>query len=322
VFEPIDPSAPVPAGVGSGATEIFLSVEKLIGVEVVHFKADTPDNILTGKGAGAPAPGQRAALLDGDALLATGLVNPGFGSGLTENPGDETFGMGVKFTQPVVNHPGPDVVIVEVDEEGTNDAFVVSPLVFDREGLRGAIVTEKAFNQSGDLNAVDAYQFANVPSSLDDVESGPLAPDQDNPQPLRYYTIGLDLSALGYADGEKVEGLFIQSLSDEQRVDPVFIAALPTRLPGDGNNDGLVTGLDLIAVQQNFALAENGVLPTGLLPGDTNDDGKVSGLDLIATQQNFGQAVASSPPVPEPATWGFFVAAGIVGLRNRRLRAD
>ena len=64
-----------------------------------------------------------------------------------------------------------------------------------------------------------------------------------------------------------------------------------TLLLGDANNDGLVTGLDLIAVQQNFGTTG---LSDGLLHGDANDDGLVTGLDLIVVQQNFGHVPTPS----------------------------
>jgi hypothetical protein len=73
----------------------------------------------------------------------------------------------------------------------------------------------------------------------------------------------------------------------------------PVVLLGDANNDGKVTGLDLIAVQQAFGNAEPGQA-TGLLLGDANDDAVVSGQDLITVQQQFGNTVAPPSPVPEP----------------------
>ena len=45
---------------------------------------------------------------------------------------------------------------------------------------------------------------------------------------FRGLAVGIDLSDLGYARGEFVEGLFIQdALDDGHYVDPVFIAGLP-----------------------------------------------------------------------------------------------
>ena len=67
-------------------------------------------------------------------------------------------------------------------------------------------------------------------------------------------------------------------------------------LYGDANNDGLVSGLDLIAVQQNFGAMG---LDDGWLMGDADDNGSVTGADLIVVQQNFGVAL-SVAVVPEP----------------------
>ena len=90
-------------------------------------------------------------------------------------------------------------------------------------------------------------------------------------------------------------------------------AGLLQLLLGDANNDNLVTGLDLIAVQQNFGAAEAADPPTGGLPGDANDDGLVTGLDLITVQQNFGASLAAAgSPAPEPSTG--CVAAALLGL--------
>ena len=45
----------------------------------------------------------------------------------------------------------------------------------------------------------------------------------------------------------------------------------------------------------------------GLFIGDANDDGKVTGADLIIVQQNFGNTLAPvGAEVPEPATAGLF----------------
>ena len=92
-------------------------------------------------------------------------------------------------------------------------------------------------------------------------------------------------------------------------------------LLGDANNDGQVTGLDLISVQQNFGTQSqapgNG---NGQLIGDANDDGQVTGLDLIFVQQNFGNTLGGSAPVavPEPATVGWLLLASALVLPRRR----
>ncbi len=66
---------------------------------------------------------------------------------------------------------------------------------------------------------------------------------------------------------------------------------LGRRWRGDANRDGVVTGTDLIVVQQNFGLS---VALDGLLDGDANNDGQVTGMDLIEVQQTFGQVTGNA----------------------------
>ena len=86
---------------------------------------------------------------------------------------------------------------------------------------------------------------------------------------------------------------------------------------GDANNDDVVTGADLIAVQQNFAAM--GPPNDGTLMGDANDDGLVTGADLIAVQQNFAATLTpSGAPVPEPGGLSLFGLTGLsLYLRQR-----
>ncbi len=89
-------------------------------------------------------------------------------------------------------------------------------------------------------------------------------------------------------------------------------------LIGDANGDGLVTGADLISVQQNF-----GKTGTPPLPGDANNDGLVTGADLISVQQNFGNTLApGGAEVPEPTSACLLtlVSLGAIAHRRRRRR--
>jgi hypothetical protein len=68
---------------------------------------------------------------------------------------------------------------------------------------------------------------------------------------------------------------------------------------GDANDDGLVTGADMLAVQQNFGRLGDAY---GLTPGDANNDGRVSGRDVITIMENFGNTSTFAPvAVPEPS---------------------
>jgi len=68
-------------------------------------------------------------------------------------------------------------------------------------------------------------------------------------------------------------------------------------------------------VQQNFGSTGSS---SGLLVGDANDDGQVTGADLITVQQNFGNTlVPVGAEVPEPATGLLVVMLGGLLLPRR-----
>lgn len=56
-----------------------------------------------------------------------------------------------------------------------------------------------------------------------------------------------------------------------------------TRLAGDANNDGKVTGADLSILDANFGKTG------GVNEGDFNGDGRITGADLSILDENFGK---------------------------------
>ncbi len=88
----------------------------------------------------------------------------------------------------------------------------------------------------------------------------------------------------------------------------------PAFLPGDANNDGLVSADDYASVQSNFG--NTGAVG---IPGDANGDGLVSADDYASVQSHFGDtAGVGGVPVPEPATMGLLVIGGLAMLKRRR----
>ncbi|MGV3660461.1 MAG: FecR domain-containing protein [Prosthecobacter sp.] len=213
-------------------------VEALIPSDVVWFKP-SPGTKSPGHLIGpATLPTDRRTLFSSSSLIS-GAINPG-GSRepLTSDPllNDAskagTPGMAVRFRQPVRNGPGPDVVFFEIQvvslpPEG--DAFHCSPLHF-REGLRSQTFRKYDINLLSPeaLRIVRPHLYTGSPvSSVDDLLSGKFD-GRTFKMTYRVVAVGIDLSDLGYAAGEMVEGLFFQDAEDDDlRVDPVFIAGLP-----------------------------------------------------------------------------------------------
>lgn len=218
-----------------GRVVTFPAVD-LLGVKVTHFRAGANNaNVAVQLG----YEGDRLAGLESDALLHTGVLNPG-GSvePLRDAPilaeGETTPGLAVQFRKPVINRPGPDVVFFELQtvvNPPEGDAFHVSPLLFEG-GLRSHSIRRydiaMTSREARLLPDFDLYFFRDSATSLEAL----ITNDVDRrPQTLRFraLAVGIDLSDLGYAIDVAVEGLFFQDdLGDQHVVDPVFIAGLPS----------------------------------------------------------------------------------------------
>jgi hypothetical protein len=106
-------------------------------------------------------------------------------------------------------------------------------------------------------------------------------------------------------------------------------------LLGDANLDGKVNGTDFELMATNF----NQAVTNGWDEGDFNDDGKVNGSDFVLLADNFNQFASQSAVsaadlaaldnfaaangisltnVPEPASAGMLIVAGLGILRRRR----
>lgn len=173
-----------------------------------------------------------------DDSLVTGVINPdGCVHPLTSDPvvqGDEgTPGMAIHFDRPVVNGAGADVLLFDLQtfvDPPDGDAFHVSPLRF-RSGLKSHTIRKYDLTmespESKILTNFHVHFFADKARSLAELDTLRTSSQQQSIQ-FRGLAVGIDLSDLGYARGELVDGLFIQdALDDSHYVDPVFIAGLP-----------------------------------------------------------------------------------------------
>ena len=176
-----------------------------------------------------------------DSLLRTGVNNPGGAvkalrsSPVMDHPTKGSPGFAIAFRTPVTNGPGPDVVFLEIQEDAqptAGDFFHVTPLTM-KPGRRSFTVRAydltMASPEALTINRLNLFRYDVPVDSLSQLRS------TDNRHPIsgtfgpyRVLAVGIDLSDLGYQEGERVDGLFFQdALDDQYQVDPVFIAGLP-----------------------------------------------------------------------------------------------
>jgi len=221
------------------------AVDELIPIEVTSFRGDPksePNGYMCGF---FEKPNRPEDLLE-DRKLVTGLINFG-GQSQPMNPqrfnalrsqgGDSAPpGLGIRFRSPVINHPGPDVVLFEIQSFGNpveGDAFHVYP-VSDRSDLKS--FTVRQFDLTVNSPTVRkvaplwSHRSQQIAGSLEELRTleTPIVIDVGHSH-FQVIAVGIDLSDLGYADGESVEELFFQhaSESDGDKVDPVMIVGLP-----------------------------------------------------------------------------------------------
>lgn len=220
-----------------GGVEWTYPVQDLIGIEVLHFRASKNSHNIAWDGT---FPEHPVDLLEKDVALNTGLFNPG---GRNKPPAQSATsleeernrpGLAVRFRTPLRNAPGADLVLFEVQSPiypAEGDAFRVGPIV-PTAGLNSHLV-ERYDITLHSKNALLIAPFnlttlSRPPRSLDELNS----PIQASP--IKYHSffsaiaVGIDLSSMGYADGEEVSELFFENAKDEEFFfDPVFIGGFP-----------------------------------------------------------------------------------------------
>ncbi|PAY19967.1 hypothetical protein CKO51_08430 [Rhodopirellula sp. SM50] len=217
-----------------GGRVMKIDVGDLIATRLTWFKSTEPRAFLCG-GQQLPVPATDVVF---DHSLVTGVINPdGSEQPLASDPiltGDAgTPGFAVRFDSPVFNGPGADVVFFDLQTFGNpidGDAFHVSPLVF-RDGLKSHTIRRYDLTMQSPEAQVLAnfyvHLFAQPADSVAQLRTLQ-AVQQRQAMRFRGLAVGIDLSDLGYAPNERVEGLFFQdALDDKHMVDPVFIAGLP-----------------------------------------------------------------------------------------------
>ncbi|MCB1064861.1 MAG: FecR domain-containing protein [Verrucomicrobiae bacterium] len=219
-----------------GGSEKRYEARHLIPVELVTFNASNDPGPYSHLIGGLELPERRASLLE-DLALNTGVINPGGSIEPLTGEFDPatTPGFCVRFRQPVRNGPGPDVVLFEIQNASyppEGDAFHVSPLAWGDGNRRTHTILryDLMLTSSEILPVAGFHHFVTKDeriSSLAELESA----EGSTSKPILSFdalATGVDLSDLGFAEGETVTELFFQdALDDRNLFDPVLIAGLP-----------------------------------------------------------------------------------------------
>ncbi|WP_404307307.1 FecR family protein [Neorhodopirellula lusitana] len=228
-----------------GGNEHTYPVDELVGIKVIHYRSSHTAFHIATDGIQPAANADSLATLESDYSLITGLINPGGSkTSLKESPilrdltqtedgvDDGTQGMGFRFVTPLVNDPGPDVVLFEVQnfvDTPDGDAFHISPLEF-RPGLHSHTITRYDIttksSEAKRVREFELHRAAPVTNLLN------LTLDRDKgfrpPENFLSVATGIDLSDLGYELGDSVDGLFLQdAMENDLPIDPMLIAGLP-----------------------------------------------------------------------------------------------
>ena len=238
--------------INRGGSDVTISVDDLVGINVLGY--DNAIDTLPFEGAilgtpdlpAGPAVGNRAALLDGDVAINTGVNNPSEAEGII-------FG----FDSAITNGAGADLVILEFgaaagspipsDPSGNTlapagDPFalagVTSAAGSPADPARTASFDSDDYSFISDDGFAAGIFFFNPAagedfSSLDVLENGGLEiitpPGATPPVAFDLSLFGalVDLSDLGFAEGESVSTLRLLSVGPTFGIDPAFIAGLP-----------------------------------------------------------------------------------------------
>jgi len=214
---------------------IQYSVDDLIRIEITSFVPEPGTLNVADIDSGVSSVRE---LLETDRRLSTGLINPGGSKTPLEvdpvlSGTEATPGLGFRFQRPVVNGPGPDVVLFDLQskvDSPVGDGFHVSPLRFF-PGLRSHTIDryDITIKSSSTLATVD-FELMTFPKTKSLLTCNGNERTSSRKPSLQFYVIatGIDLSDLGVALGDSVNGLFIQDdANDNRQVDPVFIAGFP-----------------------------------------------------------------------------------------------
>ncbi|MBT7846023.1 MAG: hypothetical protein HN742_29395 [Lentisphaerae bacterium] len=215
---------------------------KLIPVRVTHFSSKASLVAMTPEGYPL-GPRPATDLLDN--VLNSGILNPDAGDGkaLPADTAERFPGLGVRFSRPVINRAGPDIVLFEVHTHVSSpvagDPFLLHalppragghPLRVERFDLTVAEDVSRAVLPGG------LFRPVSPPTSLAELSRHGLRPAGTTAfMPFRIIAVAVDLTDAGVVAGGSVDGLVLQNVPERSNaaVDFVCVAGLPAPEPSN-----------------------------------------------------------------------------------------
>jgi uncharacterized membrane protein len=278
---------------GFTAGGVIYERDDLIPPRLTHFAGAPDENafIAIKSDESLPTSGERAELLT-DFYLDTGITQPDVGSATAT----------LTFSTPIVNGPGPDLVIFELisrrsDDERTDPLQIA---VGDEVGL----VLEASWGDSVYTVDVDAYdRVAGAPGSIDELENGDFVL-QAKVLDLPVAGTVIDLSDLNIAPMAGIDAVNFGSLGIAVAIDPMLFMGIDSARAvshGDFDKSGEfdVADIDLLTTQvlsgehlAAFDLDGNGLVDgedraiwienvKETFFGDANLDGEFNSSDIV-----------------------------------------
>jgi len=196
-------------GAGIGQTRLQTGV-------VTSFAAATSSAVLA-PNALLPATGAATEGYLSDFLYDSGLINAGVGSTVIT----------LTFSPALVNRPGPDVVVLEINPAGSADPFQIQINGITRTVNASEYGSTGVSTSSADVMVTrNAANTAEVTvSTLSQLRSAPLALSGSDDISQVVFGVALDLSDFGVAEGASVAMIQMGSTSTAN-FDPVFVGGI------------------------------------------------------------------------------------------------
>lgn len=191
---------------------------RLVGATVTGFAGVNSGVVLVPGGTNIPASGTRAGLL-GDLYLDSGLINPT----------TTTDSLTLSFSQPIVNRPGPDIMVFEI-----NTGSAADPCNVKINGVTVAVAGASYGNTGYGIASADLY---NAPAfgTLAQVEAATLTVNSSDISQT-VFGFALDLSDFGIEPGASINSMSLWSsnAAGVNPFDPVLICGIvaPTEQTG------------------------------------------------------------------------------------------